>query len=149
MFLSKIFAGTTVVALLACAFLYVQYQRAVAEKEKAEVVAASAESALETMKDQFDKQKETFDLIQKSIKKQQESFDEYFNKVSELESELGKAKQEVSQLRAGELNKALEKPFNRGNAANDRLNSSVHRILGKGDHSPGGGTANSNDAAGQ
>ena len=147
MLFGKLFAGTTVIALLACAFLYVQYQRAVAEKEKAEVVAASAESALVTMKDQFDKQNETFDLIQKSIEKQQESFDEYFNKISELESDLGKAKEEVTQLRAVELTKALEKPFNRGNAANDRLNSSVYRILGKGDNSQGGGAADPDDAA--
>jgi len=126
------------IGILATALMYGYAMHMKAGKER-------AEGKLEVMIGQVEKAEEDKQLLNSLINQQtltMSTMSQAISRNGDLVIELGKQKDiaiaktqditnEINQLRAAELHRALEDPFGRGNASSDRIANSVFRIFTK------------------
>lgn len=107
---------------------------------------AQSQANNETLKAGLEEQRATVEKMLGLVVANQEQVDALTQQLDDARAETAAVRNEVNSLRAGEANRALEAPFDRGNAARERFTDSLQRISG----AAGGTSADSDgtDAAG-
>ncbi len=126
------------VAVLGLAFLW--------KSEQVKAARLQGENAMlqannETLKAGLAEQRAAVDKMLGLIETNQEQMNALTQRLDDARAETAEVRDQVNALRAGEGNRALEAPFDRGNAARERFNDSLQRISA----APGRASGDSDD----
>ena len=128
--ISKLLGGSTLMLALAAAVLYGLWQRE-------QVKVAKLESQIENLNQAIKIQEQAIAGLQKDKERVFELINTQQAEKQKLADELKAAQEQtnanilqIERLKQGELRRALQEPFERGNAASDRTHRSLCRLFG-------------------
>jgi len=121
--ISKILGGSTVLLLIVSLLLYGLWQKSLAENE-------ILRSNVATLENDKKLQDTTIKGLNELAKLNAQTIQKYGDERNELIQEAEAARTKINSLRATEAFDALQRPFEIGNATDERIRSSLLRFSG-------------------